>query len=150
MSIVSHNYNAHLEQEGQTPYVEGIDGPAMSVSQASKARSTSSFASVASSNSVKHYLSSELKAVADQYLSNVKFESTHELAKKLCAGMNGIYMKHKEILPELIEKKQNNQKPKNLNRTHLYNDLYDKVKIPENFELFYSHWLAEEVFGLIE
>lgn len=150
MSIVSHNFNAHLDHEPKPQYIEGLDGPAKSVSEFSKAKSSNSFHTVTSANSVKQYLSSELKGVADLYLTNAKFESNHETSKKLCAAMNSVYLKHKDVLPELLNQKTQGQRPQNYSRMHLYNELYSKVKVPDNFELFYARWLDDEVFGLIE
>lgn len=152
MSIVSHNYNAVVDMDAPSPasFVEGIDGPARSAR--SIAESSSSFVSVSSMNTVKHFLASTLRDVADQYVANPKFDYTHETAKKLCSAMNHLYNKQKDRLPELMKarKAQIRQRTCPPSVTRLYNEMYASVQVPENFDLFYEQWLDQEVYGYFD
>lgn len=153
MAIVSHNYNAVVDMNAPSPasasFVHGIDGPARSVASVAE---SSSFRSVSSMNTVKHFLASTLHDVADRYDTTRKFDYTHEAAKKLCSAMNHMYNKHKDSLADVLKAKQDilryKSKPQSVRQ--LYNEMYSKVEIPANFELFYEKWLDQEVYGYLD
>ena len=165
MAIVSHNYNAVVDMNAPSPssasFVDGIDGPARSVAtmaqsssfrNASSITGSSSFRSVSSMNTVKHFLASTLHDVADRYDATRKFDCTYETANKLCSAMNHMYNKHKDKLADVMKDKQDMLKYKSKPQSvrQLYNEMYSKVEIPANFELFYEKWLDQEVYGYLD
>lgn len=149
MSIVSHNYNAVTDNPA---FIAGIDGPSRSVSQKTGASSANSFAESSNMGSVRHFLATYLKDTAGSHSVSKKFESTHEVAKKLCSSMIHIYLKWKDkaltLLAELSSVRQTQRTPPST--VLLYNELYGRTQIPENFDLFYKTWLEEEVFGYLD
>ena len=109
--------------------------------------------SLVSSSSTLQYLTSQQKEIDPKAKPGFRFESSHETVKKLCAGMNSIYLKQKDKFQGLIEQKKKGQgvvRKKVPTVTEMYNKLYSSVQIPDHFEEYYDKWLEKEVFGLIE
>lgn len=131
------------------------------------------FSVLSSTNSFKHLMATTLKNKAEEILMKPKkIDLSHESLKKLREKINGYYRKNSKIFLESIEKwfrdqngdiknyknygvlsESKSQLDVNLNQKKstlaLYNDLYKKVELDDEFKKNYENWAEEELMSYL-
>ena len=152
MKILSYSYCLENinEVKGLPRSLEDADHSSAISSSIKLNRSIDS--SFQASNSVSHYLTTTQPLAEGRLNPLAKFETNHDTIKKICSAVNAVYLKHRDEFLDTLEARVARdairlQRP---TVTQLYNKLYSKIRLPDNFEIYYEKWLEEEVFGLLE
>lgn len=151
MAIVTFNYNGLEEGEGSSRRACFLNE---SIDQSVRDNSVNSSFSFMTkpSNDLQHYQTIISSATLPMTAELTAFQPTQEAVKKYTTWINATYLKYKDNLDDYnheLSKPQESAKYKRESVASLYNKLYAKVEIPENFDKFYSQWLNEEVFNLL-
>jgi len=151
MAIVTFNYNGLEEGEGSSRRACFLNE---SIDQSVRDNSVNSSFSFMTkpSNDLQHYQTIISSATLPMTAELTAFQPTQEAVKKYTTWINATYLKYKDNLDDYnheLSKPQESSKYKRESVASLYNKLYAKVEIPENFDKFYSQWLNEEVFNLL-
>lgn len=127
------------------------------------------FSILANTNGFKHLVSTHLKNRADDLLvKERKINLTHDSLKKLREKINSGYKKNEEIVIEMIKKwfkgpngeildyknygilsdsgfKFDAKPVQQKSVLAMYNELYNKIELDENFKKNYEDWAEEEL-----